>query len=531
MTDHTMTVQEILDYISPEIIRQEFCAYFQPQFNHSTGRLIGAEALARWNHPQYGLQKPSNFIPVLEQSDLITKLDLHIAECTCQTLKYCMEHDLPLAPISFNVSRQDIADLNFIEKLEQIRTKYKIPVRLLRIEITESCAISSDQTIKEIVDKFHDYGYIVEMDDFGSGYSCLNILKDIDFDVIKLDIKFLQGKIGGRGGIIINSIVHMANWLESPIISEGVETLEQGNYMKSIGCEYIQGYLYSKPLPQEEYLRCLEENQTAPMQKPMSIMDNINAINFWDPNSIETLLFSHFAGNSAIFSYEDGKYELLRVNNKFLKEIGLNESERKMLKETSREMFDPQNAKIFRELVQKAIASKEEEEAEVWVNTRSSCCGSDRICIRMEVQIIGIAKKQNLFHLSIRNITKEKNLELEEKASHQTIMKALDQVNMYAWEYIFATKEMHPCSRCQRDLGLPKVVRNYPEPVFTSGLFPMEYKEIYIEMLEKLSQGKEVPDIIIPLTKNRIPFKIRYTIEYDEIGIPYKAYGSAIIAK
>ena len=162
-------------------------------------------------------------------------------EEVCSFLKKCIVKDITPVPISVNMSRFDVLDGDlYVDEIESVRKDYDVPVELIRIEITESFAIHGLNSITPILNKLHDYGYVVEMDDFGAGYSSLNILKDLDVDIIKLDMSFLKGDIGGRGGAILGSIMMMAKWLNTPTIAEGVETMEQADYMRSIGYCYVQ---------------------------------------------------------------------------------------------------------------------------------------------------------------------------------------------------------------------------------------------------------------------------------------------------
>ena len=248
-----MSEQELIDSFETALREKHIYACYQAQINHSTGRMVGAEALMRWRDPEYGMQYPVDFIPVLEKHDLIYQADIYLFESVCRFQKECIDRNILVIPISVNVSRHDIYRHDYVDEIENIRIKYNIPVKYLRIEITESSAIAGMELMTSVISHLHKLGYIVEMDDFGSGYSSLNILKNLDIDIIKLDMAFLRGEIGGRGGIIINTIVQMAKWLGTPLIVEGVETAEQADYMKSIGCNYIQGYLYSKPMQEEEF--------------------------------------------------------------------------------------------------------------------------------------------------------------------------------------------------------------------------------------------------------------------------------------
>lgn len=215
--------------------------------------------------------------------------------------------------------------------MEQTRLAYGVPARLLRVEITESSAMGDVDEVNFVIRRLHELGYTVEMDDFGSGYSSLNVLKDLETDIIKLDMNFLKGQIGGRGGTIISSVVRMAKWLGMPVIAEGVETVEQADFMRSIGCDYIQGYLYSKPLPEEETTALLARSRIGITIPKLNLIDSLNAVNFWDPRSQETLIFNSYVGGAAIMDYCEGHLELLRVNAKYVQEIGMNLSEKELI--------------------------------------------------------------------------------------------------------------------------------------------------------------------------------------------------------
>lgn len=257
-----LTVQEITGMMKAAIKTDQFVVFYQPQYDHSNGTIVGAEGLIRWIHPERGLISPGIFVPVFEKNGFITTLDLYVFEKVCEFLKKCIDRKLRIVPLSTNLTRYDIFSPGFIDKLEEIRKKYNVPSKYLRIEITESVALGNTEFINESVRKLHSFGYIVEMDDFGSGYSSLNILKDIDFDIIKLDMKFLKQskETNFRGGTILSSVVRMVNLLGLPIIAEGVETLQQADFLRSIGCDYIQGYLYSKPLPENDYVDLIEKS-------------------------------------------------------------------------------------------------------------------------------------------------------------------------------------------------------------------------------------------------------------------------------
>ncbi len=526
-----MTEQELINCFEDAINYDHIYALYQPQINHSTGRMVGAEALMRWNHPLYGMQYPSDFIPVLEKNNLIFKADLHIFELVCRLQRKCIDERISVVPISVNMSRYDIYNHDYVESIEAIRKKYDVPVKYLRIEITESSAIGGMELVSSVLDQLHSYGYLVEMDDFGSGYSSLNILKDLNIDIIKLDINFITGGIGGRGGTILSSVVRMARWLETPVIAEGVETMEIADYMKSIGCNYIQGYLYSKPIPEDEYIKTLGSLNHEPMEAEMRLLKTIDSGKFWDPESMETLIFSNFVGAAAIFSYdsEEKTIEILRVNQKYIKEVGMGRTEKKIIKSDPWDILDENNKNIYIGTIKKAIQSNDEEECETWRTICTNVCGEEKICVKSNIRAIGTTGTRHLFYCMVQNITKEKQ-NIDQLLENEGRFKyAFEHANVYAWEVDLNTWDMRPCFRCMRDLNVPPVVHNYPEPLIENGIFPPDYADMYRGWMEKLAQGMDGLEAIIPLTVGRIPFYVRYSLEYDENGKPLKAYGSATL--
>lgn len=524
--------RQISESFETAVENREFSVYFQPQFNHSTGALIGAEALVRWISPKHGFISPADFVPTLEEMGLIPVLDLYVFDCVCDFLKKCIDSGKALARISVNMSRNDILCEDYIDRLDAIRQKYGVPTRLIHVELTETAAVSGANVVVSAIKKLHDLGYTVEMDDFGSGYSSLNILKDIEFDVLKLDLKFIEGAIGSeRGGTILSSVVRMAKWLKLPVIAEGVETVEQADFLKSVGCDYIQGFLYSKPIPAVEYEKLLSGKSVGAIVPQMNLDQFIDAGRFWNPTSIETLIFSNFVGAAAIIevNHDCSAIDILRVNQKYVRELGMNLSERDIISFKPYDTLEGESKAIYKATLEKVAATREEQECETWRTISSGCCGTEQICIRSSIQLIGESKVNRLFYVMVRNVTAEKTAYQAYVNRERNYMAAVEQANMFLWDYTIATKEMRPCFRCQRELGLPPLIRNYPEPLIESGLFPADYADMYREMMRKIDEGVGSLEAVIPLTADRIPFHVRYTTEFDENGRPVKAYGSATL--
>lgn len=244
---------EITSEMQQALLEKQFQIYLQPQVNHKTGELTGCEALVRWVHPDKGMISPGDFIPVFEKTGFITRLDRFVWEEACRVIADWKKRGRRVIPISVNISRIDILELDLISIFQEMMQKYDITTDELRLEITESAYVEQGNEILDVVGQLRDKNFIVEMDDFGSGYSSLNTLKDVPVDVLKLDLRFLSGGENDRGNIILESVVDMANRLKLAIVAEGVETKPQADFLNNLGCETIQGYLYSKPIPVQEF--------------------------------------------------------------------------------------------------------------------------------------------------------------------------------------------------------------------------------------------------------------------------------------
>lgn len=239
-----------LDDINQAFDNNEFCFYLQPKCNAETGAIVGAEALVRWNHPEYGLVSPGEFIPLLERESMVTRFDLFIWRSVCEMLSRWDGEGRNLVPVSVNVSMTDIEAIDVARVLGDLLDRFSIDARLLQVEITESAIAHNMDVVEETIRDLHARGIAVLMDDFGSAYSSLNMLKDINVDAIKLDMKFvdLNADNAAKGLKIIESVIDMAYQLRLSIIAEGAQTAEQVSKLRELGYMYIQGYYFYRPL-------------------------------------------------------------------------------------------------------------------------------------------------------------------------------------------------------------------------------------------------------------------------------------------
>lgn len=233
----------------------EFLVYLQPKQDLRSGKIGGAEALVRWQHPEKGLVPPGDFIPLFEKNGFIVEVDLYVFEQVCRLMVRWQEEGLPLTTVSVNMSRLHLANGSFLSRYEAIRQRYGIDPQLLEIEITETLIFQNPQMFVSVIDEIRRCGYRCSIDDFGSGYSSLNTLKDIHVDTLKLDRAFFASPdmSDPREGDIIGVVVELAQKLHMTTVAEGIETPEQAQFLKKIGCDYLQGYLFSRPVPVAEF--------------------------------------------------------------------------------------------------------------------------------------------------------------------------------------------------------------------------------------------------------------------------------------
>ena len=254
MRQQVLKEQKIINAMEMAIQNKEFTLYLQPKYDIEKGTIIGAEALVRWISLENGFISPGDFIPVFENNGFVYEVDKFIWEESCRYLRKWLDEGREVHPISVNVSRIDLYVPKLVQHLVDLREKYQLPSQYLELEITESAYTEDPEQIITITRQLREAGFVILMDDFGTGYSSLNMLKDIQIDVLKLDMGFLKSSdYSAKGGNILTAILKMAESLKMQTIAEGVETKEQVEFLKSIGCRYVQGFYYSKPLPVGEF--------------------------------------------------------------------------------------------------------------------------------------------------------------------------------------------------------------------------------------------------------------------------------------
>lgn len=299
----------VLENIEKAIQSGWIRVYYQPVMRTMTERLCGMEALARWEDPVYGMMSPGLFIPVLEENQLIHKLDLHVLKKICEDYRNSRRTNKPFVPVSFNLSRLDFELCDILSEVDNLVTEYEVPKEMLHVEITESVLLENEWGMRKTLDDFHKLGYQVWMDDFGSGYSTLNVLKDYDFDTLKIDMRFLSD-MSSRSLSIVTSVVDMAKKIGIQTLAEGVETREQVDFLRSIGCEKLQGYYFGRPAPYDlDDMQQLELQGRIENEREASYYNEIGRVNLIDDRAV------------ALVEYENDTFRIPYMNRNLVEEL------------------------------------------------------------------------------------------------------------------------------------------------------------------------------------------------------------------
>ncbi len=319
MREALVLEREVVAGIESALREDRIELFLQPKCNIRTGKIVGAEALARWRHPERGIVAPGEFIPLIERNGLVRSLDLRVWEKTAAWIRGLIDEGVQPVPVSVNVSRADIYLVDVAAELHALVERYGIEPSLIEVEITESAYSERPDRIVAAFDELAERGFTVLMDDFGSGYSSLNMLKDINVDVLKIDMRFLD-RDDRRSKDIMESVIRMARWLDLPVIAEGVETREQVNCLLDVGCSYAQGYYYARPMEAAAFEALLtdgskvQHEQCALQDARRPILDFRDLLH---ENTISDRMLSSIIGSVALYSYADGDLRLIRGNEAY----------------------------------------------------------------------------------------------------------------------------------------------------------------------------------------------------------------------
>ena len=443
MSEEIIKEQHIINNMKNALKNEEFVLYLQPKYELQRNSIAGAEVLVRWITADGRMISPGEFIPVFERNGFILKLDQYVWEKTCQLLAGWRDEGRKIFPVSVNISRVSLYNPKIVDVICGLTEKYNIPPEWLQLELTESAYTGNPKAIKEMMEQLQKKGFSILMDDFGSGYSSLNVLKDIAVDVLKIDMKFLDGSgDDGRSENILASVVRMAKWLNMPVVAEGAERKEQVSFLHSIGCEYVQGFYFARPMPVKEYEKLLYEQPYFEDDETRRTSNDTNAI--WTANMQMEMIFSNMMQAAAIYEYSDGNIEVVRVNDAYFDMFGYHDTDRVHKEiEGSIDHFDRER---FMDTFAQVVENQSTAECEVKRFLESG----REIWIKLRLKYIDRVGERHIIFGCIDDITVQREMDnelakyrlalMEEEVNEKTMLVVDDmEINRASLESIFET--------------------------------------------------------------------------------------------
>ncbi len=408
MNEKIICEQKIINRMKTALSKEQFVLYIQPKYDLHSNRINGGEVLVRWAVPEEGLLKPGEFVPLFERNGFITELDYYIWEHTCQVIRRWLDEGKKPFPVSVNISRISLYNPQLADVIMELVNKYNIPTRLLHLELTESACTDNAEEIKDTMQKLRKCGFCILMDDFGSGYSSLSVLKEIPVDILKIDMHFISGNdMSSRGKNILASVVRMAKWLNMSVIVEGVEKESQVAFLRSIGCEFVQGYYIAKPMPVDEYERVAFGGFKIQKEIKNSLKMETDIV--WDASPETDLIFSNMLQAVALYEYVPGKETIdrIRANDAYYDLMGDDD-----LVQNRKGMQNAVDKECRKEVIQAFEAVSRSKKVSQCVYHRTNENGSVQ-WIEMKLKYINSVANRNVIFSSMSDVTDQKEIERE----------------------------------------------------------------------------------------------------------------------
>ena len=407
----------------------------QPQCRLSTGQIVGAEALARWRKPSGRIAQPYEFVPVLEKFNFVTDLDRYLWEEVCIYIRKWMDEGHTPVPISVNVSRQDVYTLDVPQYFEGLVDTYNLPASAIKVEITESAYVDDSNKVNETAKRLREKGFTVLIDDFGSGYSSLNMLDSMSVDVVKLDMDFLRINHDDRRKSvrILESTVSMAKSLGLAVITEGVEDAEKANFLRSIGCRYVQGYHFYRPMSCDDFERLASNelliDRSGFRAKPN---DEFRMREFLDQNVYSDSMLNNILGPVGIYAWSDEQVDVLRFNEQFYEELGVSNLEEYLT--NNQNYVDERDVPRYYAMLRKALDDEMNGVTDV---IRYRKLDGSPLDLLIHFYYLGESDGKKRFYGTVRNITQitemRDELRIMSQISHTTI--AFLRYNETGWSF------------------------------------------------------------------------------------------------
>lgn len=479
--------QFILNEMDFALESGQFTVYFQPKYNLKTNMSEGAEALVRWIHPKRGMILPGKFIPIFEKNGFMSRLDIYVFELVCGFIRDWIDDGKNPDPISVNLSKVDLFNPHLADILDGIIKKFGIPHKYLNLEITENACVEYPEIISNTISTLQNKGFTILMDDFGGGYLSLNILKGIIVNVLKININFLPREMKkGRSETILVSDIRMAKWLNLPVIVEGVENKEQVEFFKSIGCDYMQGFYFAKPMPVEDYELLVSKNKKENNLDTFTYKSKLENLLSCDTETEN--IFENSVQPAALYKYANGVIEIIKANKSF---FNIFECDDDIYNNPYffEKYIGPKEVDKIKEAFEKAAKTKEK----VWCEyMRINTSGKIMWLLLMVRFIAKIDKKYILFGI-LNDISVQKSLDMEidkykqivEIKSPKSGMLIVDdlEINRAIFKEIFQKEyEIYEAENSEQAIKILRKLRNSIEVVLLDLCMPVIDGNMFLKM-------------------------------------------------
>ncbi|BDF57237.1 hypothetical protein CE91St36_00540 [Christensenellaceae bacterium] len=520
--------QDIFDSAERALKNREFKVYIQPKCDARNGKIVGAEALARWIRPQKGLLSPDAFIPTFEKSGFITKLDAYVWEEVCKLLRKWIDCGQTPIPISVNVSRKSLYHSNVYDFLIELIEKYRLDPKLLELEVTESAYTESMEQILDVLSRLRAAGFTILMDDFGSGYSSLNMLKDISVDVLKIDLRFLENfnEQSHRSENIVESIIRMAKWLKLCVIAEGVETSEQVDFLLGANCPYAQGFYFYKPMPIEEFEALLFDDSkvdykgmVAPDQREITFED------LFQSGMMSKKLLNNIIGGVALYEYYQGNLAIIRVNDGYYRITGCNPDALRIKGQHILDRVPDEDKPIVLDALEQA---KNDPSREVEIQFRRlRLCGT-LMWMHMRLFFLSESGGRDIYYASINDITQQKEAEAQLRQSEELYRTAMLSTNRFPFMFDVEKRSVTFDANKQTLFGTDQYTSDVPECMIKIGLVAPEHEQRLHDFFYDVIDGKpsSTQEARVRTRDGSYCWKrASMTTIFDQFGQPVKAFG------
>ena len=420
------------------IKNEEFTFYLQPKCDITNGKVVSVESLVRWEHPVEGLISPAKFIPMLEKNGLIGKLDYYVWEKVCKWIMEWTDKGNKVVPVSVNVSRSDMYTLDILECFKGLTEKYGINPEVLEIEITESAYTEDYDNLKEVIRKLRAMGFLVSIDDFGSGYSSLNMVKDVNVDILKLDMGFMRMETNTEKGIgILEAIINMAKILKLKVIAEGVETQKDANRLKDLGCRYAQGYYYYMPMPIAAFEELIKVPENVDYRGICTNdTDYLSVKNLLSQGIMTEKMLNNFLGAVAFFEWQNNKVRVIQINQNFSNMLDGHGNEVNEIKSNFLNQIYEQDREIFIKALRLAFATRMEEYVEIRYKKENGDC----LWLAFRLFFLKQLDNSQIFYSSVMDVSERKQDETLLAKSQKALYEAVH-VTDTDWAFRKLSKE------------------------------------------------------------------------------------------